>query len=68
MKTDIIFLIILVLVSIHAICIFLTLRIVVARKYELRKWIFYAFFFNIFALFFLIFKRKTNSKIEDPKL
>ena len=61
---------VLTLVVIFIISVFFVTKIAKDRKLDLRRWYFYAFYFHVFALIYLLFlqKKTVNSSVSEDNM
>ena len=60
MNTGILFIILCCVILINTLSAIISFRIAKRKNLDLRRWIFYGFYFGIFALLYVIFKKQSN--------
>jgi hypothetical protein len=54
-------------VVVYMVSVYFTIKIATKRELNRGRWLFYAFYFNVFALFYLLFSESTRKPQEGNK-
>jgi len=66
-ENDYLHVLVFTLIIIFIISVFFVTKIAKDRRLDLKRWLFYAFYFNVFALIYLLLiqKKSVNSSLSE---